>query len=66
MENDPAFLWKVAATNSATGVVYMFARTRDHLDAGVLHLWNAVFYLDCEVELKLAEYGGKQFGSRLQ
>lgn len=49
MENDAAFLGKVAATISATGVVYMFARTRDHLDAGVLPLWNAVFCLDCEV-----------------
>jgi hypothetical protein len=27
----------------------MFARTRNHLDAGVLPLWNAVFCLDCEV-----------------
>ena len=26
----------------------MFARTRNHLDAGVLPLWNAVFCLDCE------------------
>jgi hypothetical protein len=29
--------------------VYMFDRTRNHLDAGVLPLWNAVFCLDCEV-----------------
>ena len=28
--------------------MYMFARTRNHLDAGVLPLWNAVFCLDCE------------------
>ncbi len=27
----------------------MFARTRNHLDVGVLPLWNAVFCLDCEV-----------------
>ena len=27
----------------------MFARTRNHLDAGVLPLSNAVFCLDCEV-----------------
>src|ERR1700746_4012321 len=27
----------------------MFAGTRDHLDAGFLPLWNAVFCLDCEV-----------------
>ena len=27
----------------------MFARTRNHLDAGVLPLLNAVFCLDCEV-----------------
>src|SRR5260370_35725941 len=27
----------------------MFDRTRNHLDAGVLPLWNAVFCLDCEV-----------------
>jgi hypothetical protein len=27
----------------------MFAETRNHLDAGVLPLWNAVFCLDCEV-----------------
>ncbi len=27
----------------------MFARTRNHLDAGVLPLWSAVFCLDCEV-----------------
>jgi hypothetical protein len=27
----------------------MFAGTRNHLDAGVLPLWNAVFCLDCEV-----------------
>jgi hypothetical protein len=27
----------------------MFTRTRNHLDAGVLPLWNAVFCLDCEV-----------------
>ena len=27
----------------------MFARRRNHLDAGVLPLWNAVFCLDCEV-----------------
>jgi hypothetical protein len=26
----------------------MFARTRNHLEAGVLPLWNAVFCLDCE------------------
>src|SRR6266852_398177 len=30
-------------------LVYMFAGTRNHLDAGVLPLWNAVFCLDCEV-----------------
>lgn len=27
----------------------MFAGTREHLDAGVVPLWNAVFCLDCEV-----------------
>jgi len=27
----------------------MLAETRNHLDAGVLPLWNAVFCLDCEV-----------------
>ena len=27
----------------------MFAGTRNHLDAGFLPLWNAVFCLDCEV-----------------
>jgi hypothetical protein len=27
----------------------MFAVTRNHLNAGVLPLWNAVFCLDCEV-----------------
>jgi hypothetical protein len=27
----------------------MFPATRNHLDAGVLPLWNAVFCLDCEV-----------------
>ena len=27
----------------------MFAETRNHLDAGVVPLWNAVFCLDCEV-----------------
>ena len=27
----------------------MSAGTRNHLDAGVLPLWNAVFCLDCEV-----------------
>ena len=27
----------------------MFAGKRNHLDAGVLPLWNAVFCLDCEV-----------------
>ena len=27
----------------------MFTGTKDHLDAGVLPLWNAVFCLDCEV-----------------
>ena len=27
----------------------MFAETRNHLDAGALPLWNAVFCLDCEV-----------------
>ena len=27
----------------------MFGETRNHLDAGVLPLWNAVFCLDCEV-----------------
>jgi len=27
----------------------MFTGTRNHLDAGVLPLWNAVFCLDCEV-----------------
>jgi len=27
----------------------MLARTTNHLDAGVLPLWNAVFCLDCEV-----------------
>ena len=27
----------------------MFAGTRNHLDAGILPLWNAVFCLDCEV-----------------
>src|ERR1700680_2436029 len=27
----------------------MFAETRNHLDAGTLPLWNAVFCLDCEV-----------------
>ena len=27
----------------------MFAETRNHLDTGVLPLWNAVFCLDCEV-----------------
>ena len=26
----------------------MFAGTRNHLDAGVVPLWNAVFCLDCE------------------
>jgi hypothetical protein len=26
----------------------MFAGTKNHLDAGVLPLWNAVFCLDCE------------------
>src|SRR5579864_2226722 len=30
-------------------LVSMFALTRNHLDAGVLPLWNAVFCLDCEV-----------------
>ena len=29
--------------------MYMFAGTRNHLDAGVLPLWNAVLCLDCEV-----------------
>jgi hypothetical protein len=29
--------------------VHMFAGTRNHLDTGVLPLWNAVFCLDCEV-----------------
>jgi hypothetical protein len=27
----------------------MFSGTRNHLDAGILPLWNAVFCLDCEV-----------------
>jgi hypothetical protein len=27
----------------------MFAEKRNHLDAGALPLWNAVFCLDCEV-----------------
>jgi hypothetical protein len=27
----------------------MLAGTRNHLDAGVLPLWNAVFCLDCEI-----------------
>jgi hypothetical protein len=27
----------------------MLARTRNHLDSGVLPLWDAVFCLDCEV-----------------
>ena len=27
----------------------MFTETRNHLEAGVLPLWNAVFCLDCEV-----------------
>jgi hypothetical protein len=27
----------------------MFAGTSNHLDAGILPLWNAVFCLDCEV-----------------
>jgi hypothetical protein len=34
---------------SERGLVNMFAVTRNHLDAGVLPLWNAVFCLDCEV-----------------
>ena len=36
-------------TSQRQGLVYMFARTRNHLDAGVLPLWNAIFCLDCEV-----------------
>src|SRR5260370_19598013 len=46
---DAVFLLSIAAHISATGLVYMFAGTRNHLDAGVLPLWNAVFCLDCEV-----------------
>ena len=49
IENDAVFLLSMAAHISATGLVYMFAGTRNHLDAGVVPLWNAVFCLDCEV-----------------
>jgi hypothetical protein len=49
VENDAVFLLNIAAHISATGLVYMFATPRNHLDAGVLPLWNAVFCLDCEV-----------------
>ena len=49
IENDAVFLWNVAAHISGQGLVYMFSGTRNHVDAGVLPLWNAVFCLDCEV-----------------
>jgi hypothetical protein len=39
----------LAAGISGQGLVYMFAGTMNHLDAGVLPLSNAVFCLDCEV-----------------
>ena len=39
----------IAAHISANGLVDMLAGTRNHLDAVVLPLWNAVFCLDCEV-----------------
>ena len=49
IESDAVFSLRLAAHISTTGLVYMFAGTRNHLDAGVLPLWNAVFCLDCEV-----------------
>src|SRR6202140_5742392 len=36
-------------TSQRKKLVYMFAETRNHLDARVLPLLNAVFCLDCEV-----------------
>src|SRR5450759_2961722 len=36
-------------TSQRQRLVYMFAVTRNHLDAAGLPLWNAVFCLDCEV-----------------
>ena len=41
--------WGIARHISATKLVYMVSGTKNHLNAGVLPLWNAVFCLDCEM-----------------
>jgi hypothetical protein len=46
IENDAVFLLNVSQRQ---GLVCMFAGKRNHLDSGVLPLWNAIFCLDCEV-----------------
>ena len=46
VENDPVFLLR--RPHLSERLVYMFAGIRNHLDAGVLPLWNAVLCLDCE------------------
>jgi hypothetical protein len=49
VENDAVFLLNSLPTSQRQRLVYMSAETKNHLNAGVLPLWNAVFCLDCEV-----------------
>ena len=41
--------WGIARHISATKLVSMVSGTKNHLNAGVLPLWNAIFCLDCEM-----------------
>ena len=43
------YSYSTLPTSQRQRLVDMFSGTRNHLDAGILPLWNAVFCLDCEV-----------------
>ena len=49
IENRAVLALNIGAHSQWQRVVYMFRGRRNHLDAGVLPLSNAVFCLDCEV-----------------
>ena len=43
------YSYSTLPTSQRQRLVDMFSGTTNHLDAGILPLWNAVFCLDCEV-----------------
>jgi len=49
IENRAVLALNIGAHSQWQRLVYMFRGRRNHLDAGVLPLSNAVFCLDCEV-----------------